>query len=193
MAVTGIDADGVDIDTDDPRLARVPARTVMWAAGVRANPLGELLAAQDPRIELDKMGRVRVQPDCSLPGHPEVYVVGDMMALNDLRGVAEVAIQSGLHAANDIIRRSRGGNGARPFRYHNLGDLASISRYFAIAELGPIRLAGFVGWLLWLVVHLTFLTGFKNRTSALFHWSVSFLGAGRQQRTFTSREAARPR
>jgi NADH dehydrogenase len=185
VPVTGVDEYGVDLDSDDPRLARIDCRAKVWAAGVRPSSLCSLLADRDGRIELDRSGRVQVLPDCSLPGHPEVYVVGDMMALRDLPGVAEVAIQSGIHAAGEIMRRARGDDGPRPFRYHDLGSLASISRYYAVAELGPIRTAGRFGWLLWLVVHLTFLTGFKNRTATLFHWTVSFVGRDRTQRTFT--------
>jgi NADH dehydrogenase len=130
-----------------------------------------------------------VAPNCSLPGHPEVFVVGDMMALEDLPGVAEVALQSGRHAAGEIKRRLRHRDAAdKPFRYHDLGTLASISRSYAVAELGPIRLAGFVAWLLWLFVHLAFLTGFKNRVSTVFHWLISFVGRGRAQRTITMRQ-----
>ena len=113
--------------------------------------------------ETDKAGRVVVNPDCSLPTHPEVFVVGDLMAhRDDLPGVAEVAIQSGVHAAHSVVRRLDG-KPTKPFHYHDLGMLAVISRFTAVAKIGPLRVGGFVGWLLWLVVHITFLTGFKNR------------------------------
>jgi NADH dehydrogenase len=128
-----------------------------------------------------------VLPNCSLPGHPEVFIVGDRMALDGL-GVAEVALQSGRHAATEIQRRLRGNSEATPFRYRDLGTLASISKSFAVAQRGRIRFSGFAGWLLWLFVHLTFLTGFKNRVSTLFHWAISFIGRGRAERTITMQE-----
>jgi NADH dehydrogenase len=115
-----------------------------------------------------------------------------MMSLRDLPGVAEVALQSGRHAAGEIERRLAGGTAPAPFRYRDLGMLASISKNFAVAELGPIRIWGLAGWLLWLFVHLTFLTGFKNRISTLFHWAVSFIGRGRAERTTTVRESLVP-
>jgi NADH dehydrogenase len=136
---------------------------------------------------VDRAGRVDVQPDCSLPGHPEVFVVGDLMALDGLPGVAEVAMQSGHHAARTIVRRLRG-RPTKPFRYRDLGTMATIARFRAVAIIRRLQLAGFVGWLLWLVVHLTFLTGFKNRVSALANWVVAFLGRGRRQRTITKQQ-----
>ncbi|WP_367401307.1 NAD(P)/FAD-dependent oxidoreductase [Paraconexibacter antarcticus] len=187
--VKAVDAHGLDVETDGAR-ERIDARTVVWAAGVSGSPLGAQVAAQVPGLELARGGRVPVQPDCTLPGHPEVFVVGDLMALDGLPGVAEVGMQSGIHAARQIRRAVDGeAEVSRPFRYHDLGTMASISRHFAIVELGPIRIAGRLGWLMWLVVHLTFLTGFKNRVSALFHWIVSFLGRARAERTFTVADA----
>jgi NADH dehydrogenase len=114
-----------------------------------------------------------------------VFVVGDLMALDGLPGLAEVAIQSGRHAASEIRRRLEGKTEPRPFRYRDLGSLAAISRYYAIGQRGRLRVWGFAGWLLWLVVHITFLTGFKNRASALFHWIISFFGRARAERTTT--------
>jgi NADH dehydrogenase len=185
VRVTAIDDHGVNLDGSDPALSRIESRTKVWAAGVRASPLGAILA-QAGGFELDRSGRVPVTSNCSLPGHPEVFVVGDMMALNDLPGVAEVALQSGRHAAAEIERRVRDKDAAaQPLRYRDLGTLASISRSYAIAELGPIRVAGFPAWMLWLFVHLAFLTGFKNRVSTVFHWAISFIGRGRAQRTIT--------
>jgi NADH dehydrogenase len=143
------------------------------------------MLAERSGAALTRGGQVEVLPDCTLPGHPEVFVVGDLMALGHLPGVAEVAMQSGMHAAFQIQRRLRGDATPRRFRYRNLGDLASISRYFAVAKLGRLEFAGLIGWLLWLVVHLTFLTGFKNRITALFHWAISFLGRARSERTIT--------
>ena len=132
---------------------------------------------------------MKVEPDCSLPGHPEVFVVGDLMALDDLAGVAEVAMQSGAHAAHTIVRRLRGKE-PKDFHYRDLGTLAVISRFTAVAHIGPVQVGGLIGWLLWLVVHVTFLTGFKNRFGALARWAVSFVGHGRYERALTGRWVA---
>jgi NADH dehydrogenase len=182
--VTGVDADGIDLRGEDGETRRVPAMTKIWSAGVQASGLGALLARQTG-AELTPSGQVAVMPDCTLPGHPEVFIVGDLMALDGLPGLAEVAIQSGRHAASEIRRRLEGKTERRPFRYRDLGTLAAISRYYAIGERGRIRVWGFLGWLVWLVVHITFLTGFKNRASALFHWTISFFGRARAERTTT--------
>ena len=184
--VTGVDADGIDIKSGDPTLRRVPSKIKIWAAGVKASPLGEVIARAASDVELDRSGRVKVLPDCTLPGHPEVWVVGDLMALNDLPGVAEVAMQSGRHAAVEIRRRLEGLPPSGPFRYRDLGSMASVARFRAVASIGPLRVAGLTGWLLWAFVHITFLTGFKNRVSALAHWAVSFLGRSRSERAFTT-------
>jgi NADH dehydrogenase len=123
-----------------------------------------------------------------LLGHPEVFVIGDLMALDRLPGLAEVAIQSGRHAAAEIGRRLDGDAQPRPFRYRDLGSVAAVSRYYAIGERRGARIWGFAGWLVWLVVHLTFLTGFKNRVGALFHWTISFFGRSRPERTITAQQ-----
>src|SRR6266508_6797071 len=135
--------------------------------------------------DADARRTARGGPDCTLPGHPEVFVVGDLMSLGGLPGLAEVAIQSGRHAAAEIRRRFDGDVQPRPFRYRDLGSLAAVSRYYAIGERRGARVWGLAGWLVWLVVHLTFLTGFKNRVSALFHWMISFFGRSRPERTIT--------
>jgi NADH:ubiquinone reductase (H+-translocating) len=189
--VTGLDGDSITVEREGAAADRLPAMTKVWGAGVAASPLGRLLA-QASGAELDRSGRVGVLGDCTLPGHPEVFVIGDMMSLGDLPGVAEVAMQAGHHAAGQIVRRLGGDSESRPFVYRDLGNLASISRRFAIVELGPIRLSGRLGWLVWLVVHLTFLTGFKNRLGALFHWVISFCGRGRSERTISTRELIDP-
>jgi NADH dehydrogenase len=179
----------VEITKKDGDTVRIAAATRIWAAGTRASGLGGLLS-DAAAVELDKTGRVLVAPDCSVPGHPEVFVVGDLMALDDLPGVAEVAMQSGAHAAHTIVRRLEG-KPAKPFHYRDLGTLAVISRFRALAKVGPVRVGGFIGWLLWLVVHITFLTGFKNRFGALARWAVSFIGRGRYERALTGRWVAR--
>jgi NADH dehydrogenase len=181
--VTGIDADGVDVKGPDGSVARYAAKTKIWAAGVAASPLAKQLAdASD--TECDRAGRVKVEPDCSLPGRPEVFVVGDMMNWNDLPGVAEVAMQSGIHAARTITRRLKGEE-PQPFKYRDLGSMAAVSRRRAIVSFKGIHLSGFLGWLMWLVVHLAFMTGFKNRFKTLISWSLSFVGHSRGQRAIT--------
>jgi NADH dehydrogenase len=184
--VTELDAEGLVLQ-HGPGFERLAAKTKIWSAGVQAAPLGTMLAAQ-AGVEAPPSGRVPVEPDCTLPGHPEVFVVGDLMALDRLPGLAEVAIQSGRHAAAEIARRLAGDATPRPFRYRDLGSLAAVSRYYAIAERRHARVWGFAGWLLWLVVHLTFLTGFKNRAGALFHWMISFFGRSRPERTITAQQ-----
>ncbi len=184
--VTGVDAEGIDA-TSPQGPFRLDAMTKMWSAGVQASPLGALLARQSGAT-LTRSGQVAVLPDCSLPGYPEVFVVGDLMWLDRLPGLAEVALQSGRHAAAQIERRLQGHADAEPFHYIDLGSLAAISRFFAVGERGRIRVWGFAGWLVWLVVHLTFLTGFKNRTAALFHWIITFFGRGRVERTSTMQQ-----
>jgi NADH:ubiquinone reductase (H+-translocating) len=192
-AVTGVDGFGVDAKQPDGSMLRIDARTKVWAAGVSASTLGAELAKQ-AGAEVDKAGRVLINPDLTLPGHPEVFLIGDMASLHKLPGVAEVAMQGGVHAARTITRRVKAPAGSaeatasRPFRYHDLGDMATISRFRAVAKIGPLRIAGFPGWLLWLFVHLLFLTGFKNRVATVFNWFIAFLGHGRPQRTITSQQ-----
>ncbi len=185
--VVGIDDAGVDLRYGDGREERVDARTKVWAAGMAASPLGRRLA-EASGAELDRTGRVRVLPDCTLPGHPEVFVVGDMMALGDLPGLAEVAIQTGVHAALTVRRRQAGDESTRPFHYRDLGSMAIISRFRGVAHFRSVSVGGLFGWLLWLVVHLTFLTGFKNRFTALVHWAVAFIGRGGAERVITHQQ-----
>jgi NADH dehydrogenase len=182
--VTGVDAAGLDVTGSDGVKGRIDAHTKIWAAGVKASPLGAILAEQTG-AETDSAGRVMVSPDCTLPGYPEIFVVGDMMSLDRLPGVAEVAMQSGVHAAHTIRRRLKGAGEPRPFRYLDLGTMATIARFRAVVTVGRIRVAGLLGWLMWLVVHLAFMTGFKNRIAAIVSWGTAFLGRGRRQRVIT--------
>ena len=184
--VTGVDAFGVEVKGPDGTVQRVPSRVKVWAAGVQASPLAALLA-DGSGANCDRAGRIEVLPDCTLPGHPEVFAIGDMMALNQLPGVAEVAMQSGIHAANTIKRRLSGKQSV-PFKYRDLGSMATISRFRAVVSFKGLRLSGFPGWLMWLVVHITFLTGFKNRFTSLLHWANTFLGGQRAERTITFRQ-----
>ncbi|MFC6022848.1 NAD(P)/FAD-dependent oxidoreductase [Plantactinospora solaniradicis] len=182
--VVGVDDTGIELVDRYGRRHRMECMTKIWAAGVSGSPLGTRLAAA-AGAETDRAGRVRVEPDCTLPGHPEVFVIGDLMALDRLPGVAQVAIQGGQHAARQIVRRVRGESAREPFRYRDKGNMATISRFSAVASIGRLRLAGLSGWLLWLAVHLLYLVGFKNRVTAVLHWFVSFIGRGRSERTVT--------
>jgi NADH dehydrogenase len=188
--VTGVDAAGVDVKGPDGKVARFPARTTIWAAGVAASPLAKALA-DALGGECDRAGRIKVLPDCTLPGHPEIFAIGDMASLDDLPGVAEVAMQQGVHAARTIARRQAGGGAAaRPFRYRDLGSMAAISRRRAIVSAHGIRVSGFLGWVIWLTVHLAFMTGFKNRFTTLIRWAISFLGRSRAERAIVTRQPA---
>jgi NADH:quinone reductase (non-electrogenic) len=184
LMVVGVDESGIEVVDRYGKHRRIECMTKIWAAGVAGSPLGAHLA-RSAGVETDRAGRVKVAPDCTLPGHPEVFVVGDLMALDNLPGVAQVAIQSGQHAAGQIVRRIRGQATGQPFRYHDKGSIATISRFSAVASVGRLRLTGFAGWLLWLAVHLLYLVGFKNRVTAVLHWFVSFIGRGRSERTVT--------
>ena len=182
--VVGMDDDAVDVKGPDGEVSRIPSRCKVWAAGVSASPLARTLAEQSG-VEVDRAGRVPVRPDLTLPRHPEVFVVGDMVALDDLPGVAQVAMQGGEHAARTIRDRLRGREGPGPFRYKDKGSMAVISRNQAVAKVGRVELTGFTAWLAWLFVHLIYLVGFKNRFTTLVSWVVAFVGRGRPQRAVT--------
>jgi len=168
-AVTGVDARGVNVGDE-----RIRAATTLWAAGVQASPLGRSLG-----VPLDRQGRVRVEPDLSVPGHPEIFVIGDLARLDDaagvpLPGMAPVAIQQGRHVARTILRELRG-DAREPFRYRDRGQMATIGRSRALCDLGRVRFAGFAAWVVWLVVHIYFLVSFKNRLFVVLQWAWSYL------------------
>jgi NADH:ubiquinone reductase (H+-translocating) len=186
--VVDVDEWGIEVEDKDGTRRRIEATTKVWAAGVQASPLGKLLGEQSG-APVDKAGRIGVNPDLTLPGHPEVFVVGDMINLDHLPGVAQVAIQGAKYAAKEIkARLSDGKAPQRPFKYFDKGSMATISRFRAVALIGRIRVTGFLAWLMWLAVHLVYLTGFKNRVGALGHWAVSFLGRSRSERTATEQQ-----
>jgi NADH dehydrogenase len=184
--VTGVDANGLEVKEKDGTVRRISAATKIWAAGVQASSLGKTLAGQSG-AEIDRAGRISVQPDLTLPGHPEVHVVGDMTATG-LPGVAQVAIQGGRYAADSIMREVAGKPAAGPFKYRDKGNMATISRFSAVADIKGFKFSGFIAWLLWLVVHLAFVVGFKSRVTTVLHWAVSFLGRGRSQRVGTQQQ-----
>jgi NADH dehydrogenase len=188
LRATNVDFNGIDVQSPEGT-ERIHAHTVIWAAGVAASPLAKLLGDASG-AEVDRAGRVSVLPDCTLPSHPEVFAIGDMMSLDHLPGVAEVAMQQGLFAGRTIRRRLQGDDHVVPFKYVDLGSMATIGRFRAVVEFKRIRLSGFAGWLMWLGVHLVFLTGFRNRLGALFRWSGALLGRHREERAFTVRRAS---
>ena len=185
--VTDVDERGLEVKYKDGRVERINTVTKIWAAGVQASSLGVTLAEQSG-APLDRAGRIGVNPDLTLPGHPEVFVVGDMIALDNLPGVAQVAIQGAKYAAKEIDNRLKGKPAQPPFTYFDKGSMAIISRFRAVAMVGKLRLTGVVAWLMWLAVHLVYITGFKNRVTAVLHWFVSFLGRGRSERTTTEQQ-----
>jgi NADH dehydrogenase len=185
--VVGVSGTGLDVEDAQGQRRRIECVCKVWAAGVQASPLGALLARQCG-AELDRAGRIRVLPDLTLPGHHEVFVLGDMIALDDLPGVAQVAIQGGRHAAGQIRARLVGKPTGGAFAYRDKGSMATISRFSAVASVGRLRLSGFLAWLMWLAVHLAYLVGFKHRLTTLLHWAVSFVGRGRSERTVTQQQ-----
>ncbi len=185
--VTNVDRHGVDVKGPDGEVSRITAQTKVWAAGVQASPLAKLLA-DACGAQVDRAGRIAVQDDCTLPGHPEVFAIGDMMSLDGLPGVAEVAMQQGIHSALTIRRRLRGEESSKPFKYRDLGSMATISRFRAVVSFKGLRVSGFLGWLMWLFVHLAFMTGFKNRFITIMQWLISFIGTGRSERTLTTQQ-----
>jgi len=150
--VTGVDAEGVSMGSE-----RLTANTVIWAAGVASSPIGGALGAP-----LDRSGRVRVAPDLSVPGHPEIFVAGDLAAVEGVPGIAPAAKQMGRHAARNIMNSIRGRKPV-PFRYRDYGQLATIGRHAAVAVIGRLKLTGFLAWFVWLTAHIYFLINFRNR------------------------------
>jgi len=185
--VTHVDQAGVLVRDHAGEQTRYDASTVLWTAGVEAPPIAEALA-NATGAKRDKAGRILVGEDLTIPGHPEISVLGDMMSLNKLPGVAEVAMQSGLYAGNRIRRRVSGNLAEKPFRYRDLGSAAYISRGRAVVSAGPLKVGGFLGWVIWLFIHIAFLTGYRNRLGALLTWWLAFTRDIRRERTFTTQQ-----
>ena len=190
--VVGIDDESVTVQAPDGGTETIPARTKIWAAGVTASllagRLGELSGA-----EVDRAGRVTVEPDLTLPGHPEVFAIGDMVrvrtpggTVETLPGVAPVAMQQGRYTAKVVWARHKR-QSSEPFHYHDKGNLATIGRARAVADLHTVRLSGFFAWVTWLVVHLFYLIGFQNRLLVLIRWGSSFITRGRGARLINDR------
>jgi NADH:ubiquinone reductase (H+-translocating) len=188
--VVGIEEEAVTVQSADGGSERIPARTKIWCAGVTASGLAARLAEQADG-ELDRAGRVAVEPDLTLPGHPEVFAIGDMVSVRGadgmplvLPGVAPVAMQQGRYAAK-VVRARLSGRSTGPFHYRDKGNLATIGRGRAVADLHVIRLSGLVAWVTWLVVHIWYLIGFQNRLMVILRWAFSFMTRGRGARLIT--------
>lgn len=183
--VTGVDEDGVQMAGD-----RLAARTVVWAAGVQGSPLAGTLG-----VPLDRPGRVKVRPDLTVPGRPEIFVIGDLAGVEQdghpVPGVAPAAMQMGRHAGENLLRALRG-EPLRPFRYRDKGSLATIGRSRAVAVFGALKLTGFVAWVAWLAIHIFFLIGFRNRFVVLFTWAWAYLTHQRSARLIIGRPSSPP-
>ncbi|MFD6555284.1 NAD(P)/FAD-dependent oxidoreductase [Streptomyces sp. NPDC058398] len=183
--VTDLDEQGLTVRERDGTTTHHPAHTVLWTAGVEAPPIAGALA-RATGAEQDRAGRIAVEPDLTLPGHPEIRVVGDVMALDHLPGLAEVAMQSGAYAGRAVRHAVEGRTKKpKPFKYVDLGSAAYISRGRAVVKTGPVHLSGVAGWLAWLFIHIAFLTGFRSRLGAVLSWSVAFASGARRERVFT--------
>jgi NADH dehydrogenase len=161
--VSAVDGEGVSLGTE-----RIAAKTVIWAAGVAASPLGASLGAP-----LDRAGRVQVAPDLSVPGQPEIFVAGDLASVEGVPGIAPAAKQMGTHAARNIVFRLKKQQ-TRPFRYRDYGQLATIGRNAAVAVIGKLKLSGFPAWLVWLFAHIYFLINFRNRLIVMIDWAWAY-------------------
>ena len=188
--VVDVDQTGVTIEHTDGQTRRIPARTVVWAAGVTASGLASALA-ELTGAEQDRAGRVTVEGDLTLPGHPEVFALGDMVRVRGrdgsvitFPGVAPVAMQQGRYAARAVRARLQG-QAVAPFRYLDKGNLATIGRAAAVADIKGVKISGFLAWITWLIVHLFYLIGFQNRMLVIIRWSIGFATRGRGTRLIT--------
>ncbi|MGO9083395.1 MAG: NAD(P)/FAD-dependent oxidoreductase [Streptosporangiaceae bacterium] len=182
--VTQADLQGLQVRDHDGVLTRHEVGTILWTAGVEAPPLATAVA-NATGAEQDRAGRILCGKDLSVPGHPEIMVTGDLMCLDKLPGVAEVAMQTGLYAGRRIRHEARGESYDKPFRYHDLGSAAYISRGRAVVSVSKLHFGGFLGWWVWLFIHIGFLTGYRNRFGAVLSWWFAFTRDLRRERTFT--------
>jgi NADH:ubiquinone reductase (H+-translocating) len=190
--VVGVDAHSVTVREGD-HTETIPTRTILWAAGVLASPLGRVLE-KEAGAKVDGAGRVIVERDCTIAGHPEIFVIGDLASFSHqtgkpLPGVAQPAIQEGHYVGEIISRRVRGKKNLKPFHYLDKGNLATIGRGAAVADLNWLRLSGFPAWLIWIFIHLLYIVQFQNRLLILLQWSWSYLTYGRSARLITGKKS----
>jgi len=187
--VTAVDYSGITIKEKDGTQRRIECACKVWAAGVQASSLGKTIADQSDGTATDRAGRVVVEPDLTVKGHPHVFVVGDLMSVPGVPGMAQGAIQGAHYAATIIKHAVKGADdpaNRKPFSYRDKGSMALVSRYSAVAHVGKLEFGGFIAWLAWLLLHLYYLVGHRNRVAALFAWGISFLGRTRGQMAITS-------
>jgi NADH dehydrogenase len=188
--VTNVDRNGLTVKDSDGTTRRIESACKVWSAGVSASPLGKTLADQCA-VELDRAGRVKVLPDLTIPDHPNVFVIGDMAAVEGVPGMAQGAIQGAKYAAKAIKSELKGADPTKrePFQYFDKGSMATVSRFNAVAKIGRLEFGGFLAWLAWLALHLVYLVGFKTKITTLMSWTVTFLGRNRGQLTVTEQQA----
>jgi NADH dehydrogenase len=188
--VTDVDRNGITVKHTDGKIDRIECATKVWSAGVAASPLGKILADQSG-AEIDRAGRIRVMPDLTVPGHPNVFAVGDMTLIDGVPGQAQGAIQGARYAARLIKAELKGADPAtrEPFKYFDKGSMATVSRYSAVAKVGPLEFGGFIAWMAWLFLHLIYLVGFRARLTTALSWIGTFIGSQRGQLTITEQQA----
>ena len=188
--VTDVDRNGITVKHTDGKIDRIECATKVWSAGVAASPLGKILADQSG-AEVDRAGRIRVMPDLTVPGHPNVFAVGDMTLIDGVPGQAQGAIQGARYAARLIKAELKGADPAtrEPFKYFDKGSMATVSRYSAVAKVGPLEFGGFIAWMAWLFLHLIYLVGFRARLTTALSWIGTFIGSQRGQLTITEQQA----
>ncbi|MBY6679487.1 NAD(P)/FAD-dependent oxidoreductase [Rhodococcus sp. BP-149] len=188
--VTGVDNDGLTVKDKDGTERRIEAQCKVWSAGVQASPLGKQLADQSDGTEVDRAGRVVVEPDLTVKGHPNVFVVGDMMSVKDVPGMAQGAIQGAKYAVKQIKASLDGQNPSerKPFSYFDKGSMATVSRFSAVCKVGKLEFGGFIAWVAWLGLHLFYQVGYRNRLTTVISWFVTFLGKGRAQMASTEQQ-----
>ncbi|QII06223.1 NAD(P)/FAD-dependent oxidoreductase [Rhodococcoides fascians A25f] len=188
--VTDVDNDGLTVKEKDGTTRRIEAQCKVWSAGVQGSPLGKQLADQSGS-ETDRAGRVLVEPDLTVKGHSNVFVVGDLMSVKDVPGMAQGAIQGATYAAKRIKASVKGEDDPAqraPFKYFDKGSMATVSRFNAVAKVGKLEFGGFIAWLMWLALHLYYLVGYRSRITTVISWFVTFLGRGRAQMASTEQQ-----
>ncbi len=188
--VTDVDRNGITVKDPDGTTRRIECATKVWSAGVSASPLGKQMADQST-AEVDRAGRIKVGPDLTVPGYPNVFVIGDMAAVEGVPGMAQGAIQGGKYVAAAIKSELKGADPLErePFEYFDKGSMATVSRFSAVAQIGPLEFGGFIAWLAWLVLHLVYLVGFRRKLATLLSWTVTFLGRARGNLYITEQQA----
>ena len=187
--VTDVDYMGLTVKEKDGDEYRIECAVKVWSAGVQASPLGKQIAEQSDGTEIDRAGRVVVEPDLTIKGHPNVFVVGDLMSVPGVPGQAQGAIQGAVYATKQVKAELKGEDPAarKPFKYFDKGSMATVSRFSAVCQIGKLEFGGFLAWLAWLGLHLYYLVGGRNRLMAVISWFVTFLGRHRGQMAITER------